>query len=70
MNKFIIGRTINGISLNGYEYVRTEDDNLMTFDTEQQAKEFMLLRGIDNSYFKSGALILHQLTEEGEIIWL
>ena len=36
-----IGRPINGISLNGLEYVINDDGNIMTFKSELEAKTFL-----------------------------
>jgi len=38
---YIIGRPINGISLNGYEYLHNEDLQLLTFDTKDDALDFL-----------------------------
>ncbi len=38
---YIIGRPINGISLNGFEYVLDEDGDEMIFESTTAAKEFL-----------------------------
>ena len=38
---YIIGRPINGISLNGYEYLHNEDLQLLTFDTKDDALDLL-----------------------------
>jgi len=44
--KIKVGRHINGITLNGYEYLLTEEDgDIMLFDSEEQAKQFLLKQG-------------------------
>ena len=43
---FIIYRHPEGISLNGREYLLDDKDKLITFDTYDQAKQFL----IDQSY--------------------
>ncbi|MDR0476174.1 MAG: hypothetical protein LBH43_21215, partial [Treponema sp.] len=41
-----VGRHINGITLNGYEWLLTEENgDIMYFDTEEQAKSFLLEHG-------------------------
>ena len=40
--RIIIGRPINGISLNGDEYLLDSDNNVMKFDCIQAAKDFLL----------------------------
>jgi len=39
--KFVIERPIDGISLNGNETAHDEDGNILLFDTEEDAKEFL-----------------------------
>lgn len=39
--KFTIGRPINGITINGLEYVRNQDDSTMLFDTKDDAVNFL-----------------------------
>jgi len=43
----IIGRPIGGISLNGLEYLLTEEggDEVMEFESEEAAKQFLLDAG-------------------------
>jgi hypothetical protein len=43
---FLIGRPINGISINGLEYVLDgEDGDVIEFETEEKAKEFLFQHG-------------------------
>lgn len=51
----IIGRPINGISLNGNEYILNEDGTLRTWNDRDEAETFLLLHGatyeeIENFY--------------------
>jgi len=39
--KIIIGRHINGITLNPLEYIQDKDGEVIAFDTEKKAKEFL-----------------------------
>ena len=50
---FVIKRPINGISLNGDEYLLDENYILKGFKTEQEALEFLALHGLtpENSSF-------------------
>lgn len=48
MNGIIIGRHINGITLNPLEYVLDEDGELMVFETEDKAKNFLREHGFDD----------------------
>lgn len=45
MNKIIIGRPINGISLNGNEYILDENEEVKVFDSQEDAKEFLIKAG-------------------------
>jgi hypothetical protein len=44
--KVCIGRTINGISLNGLEYALDEDDNIKMFDTPEDCIAFLMVNGV------------------------
>lgn len=48
MNGIIIGRHINGITLNPLEYVLDEDDEVMVFETEDKARDFLREYGFDD----------------------
>lgn len=44
--KFVIRRPIEGISLNGFEYVLDgEDGDIKFFDSEEQARDFLINAG-------------------------
>ena len=45
MNGIIIGRHINGITINGLEYVLDDNGEYMVFETEEKAKEFLFKHG-------------------------
>ena len=45
---YAIARPINGILLNGREYILDNDDNLMLFPSEQDAVNFLHSHGIDD----------------------
>jgi hypothetical protein len=47
--KIIVGRPINGISLNGLEYLMNDDNSSeKEFDTVQDAKQFLLTNGCED----------------------
>jgi len=46
--KFVIGRPINGITINGREFVCDENNKLMLFDSKDLALAFLKENGIDN----------------------
>ena len=48
MAKFIIGRAINGITINGREFVCDDKGDVMEFDSEVEATDFLKANGIDD----------------------
>lgn len=44
--KIIVGRAINGISINGLEYLTDNQGNTMTFKDVPEAKKFLLKNGV------------------------
>ena len=42
----IIGRPINGISLNGLEYAQNDDGEILIFDDRKKAENFLLDSGV------------------------
>lgn len=42
LKKWVIARTINGISINGDEYAVDDNGKFVCFDSEEQAKDAML----------------------------
>jgi len=46
--QYVISRAINGISINGREFVLDDKDELMLFDTTDSAEIFLKDNGIDN----------------------
>lgn len=44
--KTIVGRHINGITLNPLEWLLDDDGNIMYFDSEADAKDFLIRNGI------------------------
>ena len=47
----IVGRPINGISLNGLEYILNGDGSVMQFESQDAAKEFLKVNGFTESDF-------------------
>lgn len=46
MGKVIAGRPINGITINGLEWLLTDDGEVMIFDSEEQAVQFLKDHGV------------------------
>ena len=42
MTKYAIGRPINGVYLNGLEYLLDEGGDVMTFDSMDECKKFVI----------------------------
>jgi len=57
--KIKVGRPIEGISLNGLEYLLEEEGgNEMLFDTPEAAKEFLITQGISEEDFDNCSVVL------------
>lgn len=48
MAKFIIGRAINGISINGREFIIDDKGDVMEFESDEAARDFLRKNGIDD----------------------
>lgn len=56
--RYAIGRPIEGVTLNGNEYVLDGDGELMTFDSEEDALDFLQACGFtDNDIEEQGIVI-------------
>ena len=53
MEKVIAGRPINGITINGLEWLLTDDGEVMIFDSEEQATEFLKDHGVTDGALES-----------------
>lgn len=45
MKRIAVGRHINGITINPLEYLLDDEGELMTFESEEKAKEFLAEKG-------------------------
>lgn len=45
----VVGRHVNGITINPLEYLLDGDGELMTFETVEAAKEFLMLNGFSEA---------------------
>ena len=69
---YVIGRLINGISLNGYEHALDDGGDIVTFETRDKALEFMVEHEQDHSLEKiqadldSGYLAIQEVTIDRE----
>ena len=46
----VIGKPINGISINGLEYLLNNDGSEMTFESVDKAKKFLLKHGFSKEF--------------------
>lgn len=65
-----IGRPINGITLNGLEYVLDENGNVLKFKDEAAAMLFLQSHGIEKEelleILENGGLVFEEVDEEDE----
>ena len=47
---YVIARAINGVTINGNEYLLDEDGNMLTFNNREKCLEHCLSVGLDESY--------------------
>jgi len=55
---YIVGRPINGISINGLEFILDENDEEMKFDTQEDAIGFVVAHGGSRDDFDEGSLVM------------
>ena len=70
----IVARHINGITLNDYEYLLDEDGDVMEFDGETEAKDFLKSHGatdddIDYLVFMEKCPVCGYYVPEDELKW-
>lgn len=58
-----IGRPINGVTINGLEYVLDDEDELMLFDSIEEAKEFLRENGIDDDEIEAEGIEFEEVDE-------
>ncbi len=66
MNEIIVGRHINGITINGLEYLLDEDGEIMKFKTENHAIAYMKKHGLDEDEIYSMSFIYTNESRECE----
>jgi hypothetical protein len=54
----IVGRPINGISINGLEYLLNDDNSEMTFNSIDEATQFLNENGISQECIDEGSVVL------------
>lgn len=65
----VIGRHVNGVILNGLEYLHTEDGELAVFGSEEEARQFLTRHGVpaaNQDAFEFTEVSGEELDEAGE----
>lgn len=60
----LIGRPINGISINGLEYVLDENGEPIKFETDEQARQFLKEHGIGKRKIEKCGILFVDAKEE------
>ena len=66
MNKYIIERPINGITINGKEQLLDHNNNIIYFDTKQDAIDHMLNYGMTLAELKRSSLEINKTRVDSE----
>ncbi len=61
MKGIVVGRHINGITINQLEYLLNDEGDLMVFASEEKAKEYLLRNGFsdDDVYWMVFEEVVH-----------
>lgn len=59
--RYAIGRPIEGVTLNGNEYVLDGDGKLMTFDSEENALDFLKACGFTDNDIKGQGVVIEEV---------
>lgn len=59
--RYVIGRPIEGITLNGNEYVLDGDGELMTFDSEEDALDFLKACGFTDNDIEEQCIVIEEV---------
>lgn len=63
VRKYVIGRPINDISINGLEYVTDDNGEEMIFDSIEDAKEFLDSHGIEEEEIEAEGILFKERDE-------
>lgn len=61
--RYAIGRPIEGVTLNGNEYVLDGDGELVTFDSEEDALEFLKACGLTDDDIEGQGIVIEEVQE-------
>ena len=59
--RYAIGRPIEGVTLNGNEYVLDGDGKLMAFDSEEDALDFLKACGFTDNDIKGQGVVIEEV---------
>lgn len=59
--RYAIGRPIEGVTLNGNEYAIDGDGKLMTFDSEEDALDFLKACGFTDNDIKGQGVVIEEV---------
>ena len=59
--RYVIGRPIEGITLNGNEYVLDDDGELMTFDSKEDALGFLKACGLTDDDIEEQGIAIEEV---------
>ena len=59
--RYAIGRPIEGVTLNGNEYVLDGDGKLMTFDSEEDTLDFLKACGFTDNDIKGQGVVIEEV---------
>ena len=62
--KYLISRPINGIPINGKEYVLDENGNEIVFNTVLAAERFLARHGFSNTDIEQEGIEIEEMTDE------
>jgi len=65
-----IGRPINGITINGLEYIQDADGSEMTFEGEYTARTFLNEKGISDDMIEDTGIVFIEADDQKEEISL
>jgi hypothetical protein len=61
--RYAIGRPIEGVTLNGNEYVLDGDGKLMTFDSVEDALDFLKACGFADSDIEGQGIVIEEVQQ-------
>lgn len=61
--RYAIGRPIEGVTLNGKEYVLDDDGELMTFDSAEDALDFLKACGLTDEDIEEQGIVIEEVRQ-------